>query len=463
MRRAIRKHLRDALAILGLFVVAGAVAWYILDHQRLRFPWQESPFRVNVALANAAAVTPGQGQTVQVAGVMVGRIGDVTLKDGRAVVALDLFPRFHDLVHRDATALLRPRTGLKDMFIQIDPGTPSAPLVDEGFTIPVRNSSPTVDVDQILSELDADTRDYVRLLIHGGARGLRGRGQDLAELFRRLGPTLRDLGRVNRAVGHEHDALKRVITALADVNSELAVRNGNDLAQLVDASAATFRALASEDRNVSLTVHRLPGALRQASDTLQEVRGFAEQLGPATRRLVPAVQALNRANPVVRRTARKITPTIRDRIRPFVRQARPLVGDLRAAARPLAKATPDLTQSMVVLNHLFNMLGNNPNGREGPDQADRDEGYLFWLAWLSHETINLVNIDDANGPMRPIFLTGTCSTLTSLVNDQPALEFAQNLTPVLTEICGNPKTLSVDLPAVKKLLARAKTGDGSGG
>jgi hypothetical protein len=80
----------------------------------------------------------------------------------------------------------------------------------------------------------------------------------------------------------------------------------------------------------------------------------------------------------------------------------------------------------------------------------REEGFLFWLAWVTHETANLINIDDGNGPMRPIFLTGTCGTLTSLVNDIPEAEFALSLSPLLATVCANPQTASL---SAKKALA----------
>ena len=85
------------------------------------------------------------------------------------------------------------------------------------------------------------------------------------------------------------------------------------------------------------------------------------------------------------------------------------------------------------------MLGHNAGGREAPDKAGRDEGYLFWLAWVTHQTANLQSIDDANGPMRPFFLTGTCKTLTSLVNDQPQLEFALGLSGLLDHRLREPR------------------------
>ena len=455
MRTAIRKHLRDFLAIVALAAVAAFVGIYILGQQGFRFPLlSEKPFKLKAELDNAQAVTPGQGQTVQVAGVRIGKIANVKLVDGRAVVGLDIKRKYDNLIHTDATALLRPRTGLKDMFLEVSPGTPKAPLAKEGFAIPIQQTFSDVDLDEITSSLDSDTRDYLQLLIDGAGEGLRGRGSDLAETFRRFGPTFRDLGRVNRSVAKERVSLKHLIHSLALLNGELAGKD-DELAQLVDASAATFRAFASEDTNLSRTVGDLPGTLRQATGTLGDVRSFAEQLGPTADSLIPAFHALNKANKQVRPFAEEATPILRDQIRPFVRTSRPLVRDLRPAAAGLANATPNLTSSFVVLNHLFNMLGYNQNGREGPDAAGRDEGYLFWIAWVTHQTVNLINTDDANGPLRPVLLTGTCSTLTSLVNDLPGLEFGLNLSPVLGSVCGNPQTTSIDVAGVQRTLAKA--------
>ena len=95
----------------------------------------------------------------------------------------------------------------------------------------------------------------------------------------------------------------------------------------------------------------------------------------------------------------------------------------RTSHRPRAASrgrSPSSIATRTVANDFVNMLGYNKDGREEPDKPGRDEGYLFQLGWLAHQTTNLQSIDDANGPMRPIFITGTCSTLTSLVNDDPA-------------------------------------------
>jgi phospholipid/cholesterol/gamma-HCH transport system substrate-binding protein len=453
MIRVIRKNLPQFVAIVGLIVIAVVVGAYILDQQRFQFPLvEDKPIRINVEFDNAQAVTPGQGQTAQVAGVQIGDIGEVSLRNGRAIVGLDIKRRYADLIHRDATASLRPRTGLKDMYVQIYPGK-EGPPVKEGFTIPVANSLTDVDLDEILSQLDARTRDYITLLANGAGEGLHGRGKDVARVFKRYGPTVRDLGRVNASLSQERVALRRLVTSLAKLNRKLASKP-QDLTRLVDTAATTMRAFASEQTNLRDAVGELAPTLRQATSTLHAVGPFADQLGPTTRALLPAVRQLETVNDSLGPFAREATPIVRTKIRPFVRTARPLARDLTPAARGLSTALPELNRDANVLNHFVNMLGYNPNGREGPSSSGREEGYLFWLAWLTHQTANLQSIDDANGPMRPIFLTGTCATLTSLVNDSPLAEFALGLSPVLAAACANPMTRSLD---VSKAI-RATTG-----
>ena len=77
MKKAIQAHLKDFAAIIGMVALAVGIGGYILANQRLRFPLiEEKPFKVWVEVENARGVTPGQGQTVRVAGMRVGDVGD---------------------------------------------------------------------------------------------------------------------------------------------------------------------------------------------------------------------------------------------------------------------------------------------------------------------------------------------------------------------------------------------------
>src|SRR5439155_13134592 len=284
MMRAIRKHAGDFFLIVGLVAAAAGCGAYILAHQRLRFPWESKPLTLKASFATAQAVTPGQGQTVRVSGVRIGDIARVDLKDGRGIVTMDVDPEYAGMIHTDASALLRPKTGLKDMFLELQPGTSRAPVVKDGFTIPIANTLPDINPDEFYGALDRDTRDYLKLLVDGAGQGLKGRGGDLRDLLRRFEPTHRDLARFATAVNERRENLRRLIHNLNVLNGELAGKS-TDLTELVDTSSHVFRAFAREQGGITRAVDLLPGALRQTTSTLGKVETFARILGPATRDL----------------------------------------------------------------------------------------------------------------------------------------------------------------------------------
>jgi phospholipid/cholesterol/gamma-HCH transport system substrate-binding protein len=438
MKTAIRKNLSNFAAIIGIAVIALAIGGYILAQQGLRFPIvQEEPYELQAEFSTGQAITPGQGQTVRVSGVRVGDISKVRLREGRAIVTMALDPEFDDLVHTDATALLRPKTGLKDMFIELNPGSKTAPPAREGWTMPVRATLPDVNADEVLAALDADTRDYLRLLVGGVSEGLRGRSDDLRDVLKRFEPTHRDIARVSSAVAQRRTNLRRLVNRLDVLNTELGSRS-DGLARLVDSSATVLRAFASEQRNLSGAVEKLPGALAQTTDTLGRVERFARVLAPSAEALRPAARALDDSNTAVRALARQTAPILRTQVRPFVQEARPLARRLQAPARQLAGATPDLTRSFKVLNNLFNMLGYNRDGREGPEDRGRDEGFLFWIAWLGHNGAAVFGTSDANGPMRPITIGAKCQQLKALFEEEFGAGLGMLIAPALMDerVCG---------------------------
>jgi phospholipid/cholesterol/gamma-HCH transport system substrate-binding protein len=422
VKRAIRTHPFDFLAILGLLVVGVTVAVVILSEQGLRFPLvEDSPKRIEVELADAQAVEPGRGQTVRVAGVEIGKIAGVRVEDGVAVVELDIDRQYEDMVRDDATALLRPKTALKDMFLEVDPG--HGGVVPEGGRIGISSTAPDVDPDEVLAALDADTRPYLKLLVAGAGKGLRDRGDDLNATLRRLEPLHRDLARVTRATARRRRALRRLIHSYSLLTAELG-RHPEDLERLVSASGEVLGALAGEEQEISTATARLPGALRRSAETLTQVGGFARELDPTLQALLPAVRRLDETNAAVRPFLSETTPILRDRIRPFVRAARPWTEDLRVATVQGAKAAPDLTDALRGVNRFFNMGAYNPGGAEGlaglsvAEQRAREEGYLYWLAWTAQNGVSLFNTADAQGPWRRVTICGL-----DLAQLQPLLVF----------------------------------------
>jgi phospholipid/cholesterol/gamma-HCH transport system substrate-binding protein len=436
VKTAIRKHLGDFIWLTALFVMAIGIAAYIVSQQesRSRIPFiEEKGFNLKAEFSDAQAVVPGQGQSVRVAGVEVGKIRKVELKNGVGLVTMEFDPKFvtnddgkgRVSIRADATALLRPRTGLKDMFVELDPGRAGQDL-EENAVIPEQNTEPDVDPDEILAVLDTDTRSYLQLLVNGVGKGLRGRGGDLRNVFRRFEPLNRDLARVSQAIASRRRNLMRLIHNYGELTNELA-RDEDNLTRLVETSAVTFEAFASQDDNISLAVSRLPGALSQTEATLRNVDTFARVLAPSLESLRPAFRQLDETNREVLPFVREAEPIVRRQIRPFVRTARPFVRQLRPAASGLARATPDLNDSLFELNRFFNMAAFNPNGAEpltGNQAQDRarDEGYLFWVGWVAQNTVSLFSTSDAQGPFRRAVFGLTCATIREQVQTNPAAD-----------------------------------------
>jgi phospholipid/cholesterol/gamma-HCH transport system substrate-binding protein len=460
MTRAIRKHVRDFVALAILVAIGVGTAAYILNEQGFRAPLiSEDTFDVTAAFTEAGGVKPGQNQAVRIAGVRVGEIGNVELEDGRAILSLEIEARYAGRLRSNATALLRPRTGLEDMFVELDPGTPEAPPMREGGRIEIGDTLPDVDSEDILNQLDGDTRSYLKLLINGGGAGLKGRSGDLRDLLRRLEPLHRDVARVNGALARQRRKLARLVHDYGQL-MEAVGREDEDLERLVASSRQVFGAFASQRDDIEEAVGRLPEALRSTEAALLAVDPFARELGPALTELRPAFARLDEANAALRSLATAATPAVRDEIRPFVRAAQPYVATLRPAARDLARATPDLTSSLGELNRLFNMASHNPNGAEpvaGDEQRDRrrDEGYLFWLAWVAHNSNSLFSTSDANGPFRRTNFAVTCDTLRELVAREPLTAAVMNVTELLADTGLCPS--GGGAPTVP-LSARAKNG-----
>jgi phospholipid/cholesterol/gamma-HCH transport system substrate-binding protein len=407
---AIRKHLKDFLAIIGLIILSIAVAAVILSNERLKLPgWVpiigKSFYILKAEMSTAQAVTPGQGQTIDIAGVPVGEIKSVELKNGRALVTFTVKKKY-DEIYPNASILLRPKTGLKDMIAELDPGDPSSgKAMPSGSTIPISQTLPDINLDQILASLDADSRDYLQLLVHGAGEGLKGNSRRLQAVFKRFDPTLRDMRRVNSLLAQRKQNIRRTVHNFALLSTALAGKD-RQLATLVDSSNAVFKALADQDQNLRATIHDLPATLRITRNTLNKTATLADNLGPTLQSLRPGARALGPSLRQLRPFLKESTPIIRDELRPFTRQALPTIRALRPAARDLSALTPNLITVSKVLNYALNELAWDPPGNGVGQQS-----YLFYNAWVSHDGDSVFGNQDANGPIRRGSTILSCASL----------------------------------------------------
>jgi phospholipid/cholesterol/gamma-HCH transport system substrate-binding protein len=438
MATAIRKHFRDFIAVAALLLVALVVTVYIVENQRLRIPvFEDKPFELKAEFETAQAVVPGQGQTVRVAGVRVGDVADVEVENGVGVVTFAIDPEFLP-IYKDATVLMRPTTGLKDMFFELDPGSNSAGEFDEGDTISVANTAPDVNLDEILAALDTDTQAYLRLLLVGAGHGLDGRDKDLGRLLGGLGPINRDLAKLNSEVAKRKDNLARLIHNFNLLTTTVG-RSDHDLTELVSASNGALGAIAEQDPNVQRAVSLLPSTLSQATRTLNDTARLGAVLGPAFDSLRPFARQLDELNGSTRQLAEAATPVLANEIRPFVRAARKPVPDLRTAADRFSAASPPLTTVAKKINRLGNMAAFNPNGAEPAGTNGRDEGYLYWAAWLGHNGASVFSTGDGNGFFRRIYFTVGCDQLDEIVESSSAA--VEAIKEIITGLTGATRTL----------------------
>ncbi len=413
-RKAFRSNIKAAVAMLGLIVLGVAVGSYILSNQRLNPPaWVpvvgKDTFELKAEVESAQGILPGQGQAVNVSGVKVGDIASVHLEDGRAIATLRIQDRF-SRVYPNATILLRPKTGLKDMVVELDPGSPSAgePL-DDGATLANSSTNPDVNFEEFLASLDNDTQDYLRLLVGDAGRALgKGGGRDLANTFRRFQPLSRDFAKANRYVAQRRAKLKRVMHNFSAIMTELGAHD-DELARFVGGSAAVFRRFANQNENLAETIELLPGALRSGNTALAKIDRLGRSMESTFTNLRPTARALGPSLRQLRPFFAKTRPVIRTQLRPFTREVQPIARELRPAARDLAKSTPDLMKFTEVFNALFNELAYDP-----PGKGVGKNGYLYYLPWANHNSNSIIASQDGISSLRRSLIMISCSQLRTL-------------------------------------------------
>jgi phospholipid/cholesterol/gamma-HCH transport system substrate-binding protein len=407
---AIKTHLRDFVAITVLVALAVGTVAYILEHQPA-FTLGRSYYKVNAVFSTAAAVTAGQGQPVAIAGVEVGLVGGVQLEHGQAVVTMDIFKKYAP-IYRNATVLLRPRTPLQDMYLSLDPGTRSAGRVPAGGTIGIANTQPNVNVDQILGSLDADTRDYLLLLLSGGGEAFNGKGAKagtpspstvtaLRAAFKRFGPIDDGIGQFTKLLKHRTGDLSSAIHNLDRVAGALGSVNG-ELTELIKNSSTTFGAISSEDKALEQGIAQLPATLRTTTKALGSTDQFASTADTALTNLAPFARELGPGLAAVRSLVKGTGPSITT-LQQFSSdpKIRELVSTLEPAAADLAKSAPALGRSFTVLNHLLNAIAYRRKGGE--------QSFLYWGSWAAHNLDSITSLQDANGAILQGFLMSSAS------------------------------------------------------
>ncbi|HXS46945.1 MAG TPA: MlaD family protein [Solirubrobacterales bacterium] len=404
LSRQSRGRGKDTIAIAVLTVIAIVMTLWIFTQQKASLPsWAplvgEDFAHLSADFSSAQAVTPGQGQAVVIAGIQVGKISSVELEDGHAVVGMDVEPKYLKLIHPDATLLLRPKTNLNDMTVEISPGQ-KGDHIEDGHEFPLSRTEPSTQFESFLSTLDGDTRQYLQLLVAGGAQGIGGRGRQLSGAFRRLQPFSHYIADLNRAVAQRRVALAHVIHNFGLLTTELG-RHDAELERFVTGSKDALGNFANQQQSIQESLVEFPATLTALRSALASSNRFSTVARPALLGLIPQAQAFGPAIKANERLFNQTTVPIRDQIRPFTRQIRPVLTHTKQGAADLDKSVSGFGTSLGAFNSFLNELAYKPKGKR--------QSFLFYLPWLNHDINATFNLADGGGPIARGMATLSCN------------------------------------------------------
>ena len=296
-------------------------------------------FRLKAVFASANSIR--KNSPVRIAGVNVGVVKSISRdpNSNAAVVTMEIQDKGLP-IHNDAQLMIRPRIFLEgNFFVDLKPGTPSAPKLGDGDTIPVTHTSDPVQLDQVLTALQSDTRTDLQDFLIGYGKALNAQppgggttgAQALNRATRHAAPALRDTAIVGQALlGTQPHDLSQLVASLGKVSTALDSREAA-LKDLITNFNTTVAATAAESGNLQASIRELGPTLQSANRALTSL----DASFPPTRAFASDIL------PGVKATAATIDASF-----PWIAQTRKLLGktELRGLARELRRSSPSLAK-----------------------------------------------------------------------------------------------------------------------
>lgn len=319
----------------------------------LLLPGGEDRQRLVLQMSNASQLV--KGNEVKVGGVPVGTVTGIELTDdNQAEVEIEVADDELVPLHRGTRAWVRVSSlsGVANRYVALEPGPNDAEELPDGGVVPTQDTRAAVDLDAVLSTLDADTRAHLQRLARGNAAVYAGREDDLNRGLAALNPAVAQLEGTLREIARDRPAFERFVVAGAGWVSAVADRS-EDLKGALSETATTAQAVARERRALTGLLAEAPGALSQARGTLSRTASTLRAVTPAVREARPVAPRLTRfvgdLEPVLDRTGpamdalQALLPDLRSALasQPGVRdKARPA---FRSATTAIDKALPIVT------------------------------------------------------------------------------------------------------------------------
>jgi phospholipid/cholesterol/gamma-HCH transport system substrate-binding protein len=288
---------------------------------------------------------------VRMAGLNIGKVKKKTFqRDGGTLVEMEIDEDFAPLP-RDTRAILRQKTLLGQIYVELTPGTRDGPKLDENDTLATSQVEEPVELDELISTFDPETRRNFRGWMRELGTALDGRGEDLNAAIGNFRDFAVSGSEVLRVLDEEEPALRRLVRntgiALAAVNE----REGQ-LRQLIVNANDFFGALASRNDELAETIRVFPSFLDESRATFRRLERFSRDTRPLVRDLIPVAEQLRPTLRDVGRFAPDLKRLFRD-LDPLIDEA---PDTLPEAARVLSGAEPLLENLHLYLPELNPIL-----------------------------------------------------------------------------------------------------------
>jgi virulence factor Mce-like protein len=241
-----------------------------------------------------------KGNEVRAGGFRVGVVDDIQPKvvHGTSVAVVNLkLDKTVDPLAVDTTLRTRPRSALGLKYIQLTPGR-SKKTYTAGDTIPLKQASQPLELENVNQIFDRKTRPAVRDATAGFGDAFAGRGSSLNTAIESLNPLLRYLTPVMRNLGDPRTELDQFFLQIGRASSQVAPVAHTQAVLFTD-MADTFAAISRCPVCLQLTIEKSPPTLDVTNRSLPVQRGFYADFADLSNKLRPAARELPRALPKI--------------------------------------------------------------------------------------------------------------------------------------------------------------------
>lgn len=311
-------------------------------------PLKPQGYRVHVTFNEAVQLATEAD--VRIAGVNVGKVKDVVPHGGRTEATLELEPRYSPLPD-DVKALLRSKTLLGETYVDLSPGTRTAPKIPDHGTIPAAQVSNQVQLDEVIRTFDAPTREAFGNWLIGQSDAVKGHGDQLNQAFGVLPMFFTDSNSLMAVLHRQDKALSRVFRNTSKIFKAMNSRPGQ-LTELVVASNNLLRVTANRSQQLVEIFNEFPEFLRQVRQTIAEFPDFAA----GTQKLIRNTNAFADASSPLLKESVKPSQDVKDIVNSLEPMLDKADAGLPATDEFLALAKPTLAQLDPFLANLNPVL-----------------------------------------------------------------------------------------------------------